>query len=73
MTQMTDEQIKEAIKYEYVAIQQWQILCKEKVDVHKENIKELQKQCSHIREHYYPDPSGNNDSCYVCDVCGKER
>ncbi len=35
-------------------------------------ISQLQSSCSHAKTKYCPDPSGNNDSCYVCQICGKE-
>lgn len=33
--------------------------------------KQLQKQCKHPNETYHPDPSGNSDSYYECDLCGR--
>jgi hypothetical protein len=38
-----------------------------------ENISEVRKLCSHSSTTYHPDPSGNNDSCYTCDICGLEK
>jgi hypothetical protein len=38
----------------------------------KDNIKDWQKKCQHWTRTYHPDPSGNNDSYYSCDICGKE-
>lgn len=32
----------------------------------------LQKQCSHWSKTHHSDPSGNSDSFYECDICGKE-
>lgn len=29
--------------------------------------------CDHSERSFYPDPSGNNDSYYVCDICGLEK
>ena len=31
----------------------------------------LQSQCSHPVTKYVPDPSGNNDTYYYCQTCGK--
>jgi hypothetical protein len=31
----------------------------------------LQTKCKHEHKTFYPDPSGNNDSYYECDDCGK--
>lgn len=35
-------------------------------------IRELRKICPHITHTFYPDASGNNDSDYVCNDCGKD-
>ena len=43
--------------------------CQRKIEV---EIRELRKMCSHEDKTYNPDPSGNNDSYYHCNVCGKE-
>lgn len=29
-----------------------------------------QKRCEHYATIYHPDPSGNSDSYYECDICG---
>jgi len=46
----------------------------------RESIKKLnrimsltQQLCDHSEVKYYPDASGNNDSCYVCQICGLEK
>lgn len=31
----------------------------------------LQEGCPHYDTSYHPDPSGNNDSDYECNICGK--
>lgn len=33
---------------------------------------EIQKDCGHEVTHYSGDPSGGSDSCYICEICGKE-
>jgi hypothetical protein len=38
----------------------------------KTNIKDYQKKCQHWTRTYHPDPSGNSDSFYECNICGKE-
>jgi hypothetical protein len=38
----------------------------------KTNIKNYQNKCKHWTRTYNPDPSGNNDSFYECNICGKE-
>lgn len=42
----------------------------EDVDKFRKDIKEIMKTCSHDFRIYHPDPSGNNDSYYSCDICG---
>ena len=34
--------------------------------------KDIQNTCHHEVTEYYPDSSGNNDSCTVCKICGAE-
>jgi hypothetical protein len=38
----------------------------------KEKLKDIRSKCGHWSRTYHPDPSGNNDSYYSCDTCGKE-
>jgi transposase-like protein len=37
-----------------------------------ERIAEQYELCPHSSRTYYPDPSGNGDSSYTCDICGFE-
>lgn len=32
----------------------------------------IRENCKHQSTKYYPDASGNNDSCTICDICGEE-
>ena len=32
----------------------------------------IMRSCEHLVATYHGDPSGNNDSCIICDICGKE-
>lgn len=45
---------------------------RKKMDHHKDELTKLRKICQHEELTFHPDPSGNNDSCYICDWCGKE-
>lgn len=48
--------------------------CKKHETIIKEiklKITTLQKQCNHWSKTYHPDPSGNSDSFYECEICGK--
>ena len=36
----------------------------------REQIRKIQKSCGHESKKYYPDASGNNDSYYICNICG---
>ena len=38
----------------------------------EEEIKDLRKRCTHDWQ-YHPDPSGNNDSEWVCNACHESR
>lgn len=38
----------------------------------KERLKSCRNQCQHWTRTYHPDPSGNSDSFYECNICGKE-
>jgi len=38
----------------------------------QERIKGIQRECQHYETTYYPDASGNNDSCYCCAACKSE-
>lgn len=44
---------------------------KEVLSVIAAKIIALQKKCPHWTKTYHPDPSGNNDSFYTCDICDK--
>ncbi len=36
------------------------------------DIQKLRDKCDHPETTFHSDPSGNNDSYFSCDVCGKE-
>lgn len=36
-------------------------------------IRECREKCNHNSREYIPDPSGNNDSCLRCNICGHEE
>lgn len=42
-----------------------------KINKIKQKINETQKNCKHLSKMYHPDPSGNNDSFYHCNICDK--
>lgn len=35
--------------------------------------REIQNECKHEDTTYYPDASGNNDYCYICNDCELEK
>jgi chromatin segregation and condensation protein Rec8/ScpA/Scc1 (kleisin family) len=37
----------------------------------KQRMTALQERCKHWSKTYHPDPSGNSDSYYECDICDK--
>ena len=65
--------ISDEIKRVYKLIDEEETRHKAAMDTHLKKIKEIRKKCGHWSETYHPDPSGNNDSCYSCDICGRER
>lgn len=40
--------------------------------IYDDTIRSIRAECPHDYK-YHPDPSGNNDSEYVCEVCGNSR
>lgn len=34
-------------------------------------LRKVQEECPHLTSTFTPDPSGNNDSYYTCNICGK--
>jgi len=45
---------------------------KAKKEILKQKLLEEQEKCPHKSITFHPDPSGNNDSYYECNRCGKE-
>ena len=37
-----------------------------------QRLRMFQAGCNHAASTYHPDPSGNNDSYTICDLCNKE-
>jgi phosphopantetheine adenylyltransferase len=38
----------------------------------REELEAIRNKCPHNNLTFVSDPSGNNDSCHICDECGKE-
>jgi hypothetical protein len=38
----------------------------------RDDLARIRKECKHYVSTFNQDPSGNNDSCDVCDICGAE-
>ena len=70
---LTPEKCKSLIDEITVEMQQNHKTYAEKRDLCRKQIKNIQCSCSHPSTTYCPDPSGNNDSSYVCDFCGLEK
>jgi len=66
------EDIKSGIAATNKLMQTEQMNYDKKIKDLKATIKEWQKKCQHWTRTYHPDPSGNNDSFYECNICGKE-
>jgi len=63
---LTPEEVKTKLKQ----IEHWEkelAAMKEQIDA---EWVELRRKCPHSQTTYLPDPSGNNDSEYRCDICG---
>lgn len=65
-------------KYDSPLLRYQMTLDKLKVDFEKrklvlnELLRTFQDKCPHKSTQYYPDPSGNHDSCTQCNICGKD-
>ncbi len=51
-----------------VALEEYESICRR---INK-RITMIQTICKHKHKTFHPDPSGNNDSFYSCDICDKE-
>lgn len=65
--------IKEQIDYLKDRLEDIKIDYQNKRSRINREIKSIQNSCDHDSITYHPDPSGNNDSSYVCDECGLEK
>jgi argininosuccinate lyase len=69
---LNEEDIKSDVAYLYKQLEQIENIYKRDVKDIERKISLLRKECKHPEIKYWPDPSGNNDSCEVCQICGKE-
>lgn len=69
---MIDEEIQ-SLKYLYeTQLKEADKEYRERCEEINKKLSLLRKECSHQNKTWNPDPSGNNDSFYSCDVCGTE-
>ena len=43
-----------------------------KIESIYQKLDKIRELCKHSKTTYWPDPSGNNDYSYTCDICGKK-
>lgn len=65
------EEIKTGIKGYNAALNDENRRHEAKIKELDARVTELRKKCKHWERTYHPDPSGNSDSYYECQVCGK--
>ena len=66
------EDIRKGIKIIHQDMDRENLRHEAAIRAYKEKLKAYREQCNHWTRTYYADPSGNNDSFYECDICGKE-
>lgn len=67
-----DAKIKEKREWLETQIDKIQREAEDKVQEVRQQLYDLTRDCPHYELEHYPDASGNNDSSYVCILCGKE-
>ena len=68
----TQNKIKNEIEAVHVLMEEADHRHENEIAALQIKIREIQQTCPHPHQTYYPDASGNNDSSYYCDDCGKE-
>ena len=78
---MTSAELEKALRHDsdlrcrfnLIATDREKIEEKYKADLEElsHRLKKIRDECPHHEVTYHPDPSGNNDSSYDCDLCGK--
>jgi len=64
--------IQSAIEAVELAKEEADRICRETIRGLDRQLIEIYKSCNHSMSTRHPDPSGNNDVSYTCDVCHKE-
>ena len=70
---LNNEEIYKIIALYHNAIEEVEKRKNELVKAINAKISAVRKTCKHDKLTYHPDPSGNNDSCQTCDICGIEK
>lgn len=68
---MTPDQIKQDLEWLDARINYLEEEYVLRTSILQGRIEEIQNLCEHTNKTYYPDPSGNGDSHYECNICGK--
>jgi hypothetical protein len=70
---MNEVELRKKLKSHYIEINELNRKYRKDANSIQKSICEIRKECKHYEIKYYSDPSGNNDSGYVCQLCGKDR
>lgn len=67
-----EEDLKRRIQAHHLNVNRLEKEYKENLANAVTELRTIRQLCQHYETHYCLDPSGNNDSSYICDLCGKE-
>ena len=70
MNKLTKEEIISLINVNEAKFNQAEVAYNLKRQDYFRALKNIRENCPHEDVEYYPDPSGNNDSSYMCKTCG---
>lgn len=73
MEDLTPDMIRQLIEVNELTIEKIEQEKKESIALVRKDTRYIRSLCKHEKTTYHPDPSGNNDSCYTCDICGLEK
>ena len=67
-----ENSIKTQIELVHISIRKAYEKYMEAKTLGEREIQKLRDKCDHPETTFHSDPSGNNDSYFSCDICGKE-
>lgn len=68
---MNDDEIKQAVIAYHTTMEELKTRHALEIQMVNDHLKMIRDNCQHNKITYYPDVSGNNDSEYICDICGR--